>query len=116
MANILAMGDMWLRVPDTIAIELSGTLPKYISAKDIMLFILGKIGCRGAIGKVLEFRGSIIEHLSMDERMTLSNMAVECGAMCGLIVPDASPGDTKSNNLQPYCCAKFTISSYSLVA
>ncbi len=89
MANILAMGDMWLRVPDTIAIELTGTLPQYISAKDIMLFILGKISCQGAIGKVLEFRGSIIEQLSMDERMTLSNMAVECGAMCGLIVPDA---------------------------
>ena len=89
MANILATGEMWLCVPHTIAIELSGTLPKHISAKDIMLFILGKIGCQGAIGKVLEFRGSIIEHLPIDERMTLSNMAVECGAMCGLIVPDA---------------------------
>lgn len=88
MANILAMGDMWLRVPNTIVLELSGTLPQYISAKDIILFILGKIGCQGAIGKVLEFRGSIIEQLSMDERMTLSNMAVECGAMCGLIFPD----------------------------
>jgi homoaconitate hydratase family protein len=89
MANILATGDMWLRVPGTILFELGGTLPEGISAKDIMLFILGKIGCQGAIGKVLEFRGSIIEQLSIDERMTLSNMAVECGAMCGLIVPDA---------------------------
>jgi len=88
MANILATGEMWLRVPGTIALELSGTLPPNLSAKDIMLFILGRIGCQGAIGKVLEFRGSIIEQLSMDERMTLSNMAVECGAMCGLIVPD----------------------------
>jgi homoaconitate hydratase family protein len=88
MANILATGEMWLRVPGTIALELSGTLPPDLSAKDIMLFILGRIGCQGAIGKVLEFRGSIIEQLSMDERMTLSNMAVECGAMCGLIVPD----------------------------
>ena len=89
MANILATGDMWLRVPGTIVFELGGILPEGISAKDIMLFILGKIGCQGAIGKVLEFRGSIIEQLSIDERMTLSNMAVECGAMCGLIVPDA---------------------------
>lgn len=89
MANILAMGDMWLRVPSTILFELSGVLPEGISAKDIILFILGKIGCQGAIGKVLEFRGSIVENLSIDERMTLSNMAVECGAMCGLIVPDA---------------------------
>ena len=89
MANILATGDMWLRVPRTIVFELSGTLPEYLSAKDIMLFILGKIGCQGAIGKVMEFRGSVIEQLSIDERMTLSNMAVECGAMCGLIAPDA---------------------------
>ena len=89
MANILATGDMWLRVPSTIAIELTGTLPQNISAKDIMLFILSQIGSQGAIGKVLEFRGSIIDRLPMDERMTLSNMAVECGAMCGLIVPDA---------------------------
>ncbi len=89
MANILATGDMWIRVPGTIVFELSGTLPEYLSAKDIMLFILGKIGCQGAIGKVIEFRGSIIELLSIDERMTLSNMAVECGAMCGLIAPDA---------------------------
>jgi homoaconitate hydratase family protein len=88
MANILATGDMWLRVPSTILFELSGMLPEGISAKDIILFILGKIGCQGAIGKVLEFQGSIIEQLSIDERMTLSNMAVECGAMCGLIVPD----------------------------
>jgi homoaconitate hydratase family protein len=89
MANILATGDMWLRVPSTILFELSGMLPEGISAKDIILFILGKIGCQGAIGKVLEFRGSIIEQLAIDERMTLSNMAVECGAICGLIVPDA---------------------------
>ena len=89
MANILATKNMWIRIPSTIVFELSGTLPKHLSAKDIMLFILGKIGCQGAIGKVMEFRGSIIEQLSIDERMTLSNMAVECGAMCGLIAPDA---------------------------
>lgn len=89
MANILATGDLWLRVPATIVFVLSGTLPEHLSAKDIMLFILGKIGCRGAIGKVIEFRGTIIEELSIDERMTLSNMAVECGAVCGLIAPDA---------------------------
>ena len=89
MANILATGDMWLRVPSTMIIELTGTLPQNVSAKDIMLFVLGQIGCQGAIGKVLEFCGTIIDRLPMDERITLSNMAVECGAMCGLIVPDA---------------------------
>jgi homoaconitate hydratase family protein len=88
MANIFAMGDMWIRVPETLVFELSGTLPPHISAKDIILFILGQIGCAGATGKVMEFRGSIIEQLPFDERMTLANMAIECGAMCGLIAAD----------------------------
>ncbi len=89
MANLFATGDMWIRVPVTLRFELTGTLPPDISAKDIMLFILGQIGCDGAIGKVMEFHGSIIEQLPIDERMTLANMAIECGAVCGLIPPDA---------------------------
>ncbi|NJO78237.1 MAG: 3-isopropylmalate dehydratase large subunit [Cyanobacteria bacterium RM1_2_2] len=88
MANLFATGDMWLRVPTTLRFELTGTLPHHISAKDIMLFILGRIGCDGAIGKVMEFHGSVIAQLPIDERMTLANMAIECGAMCGLIPPD----------------------------
>lgn len=88
MANIFAMGDMWIRVPPTLVFELSGTLPAQISAKDIILFILGKLGCGGATSKVMEFRGSIIEQLPLDERLTLANMAIECGAMCGLIAAD----------------------------
>lgn len=89
MANILALGDMWIRVPATLRFELSGVLPPQICAKDIILFILGQIGCNGATGKVMEFCGSIINQLPMDERMTLANMAIEAGAMCGLIPPDA---------------------------
>jgi len=88
MANLFATGDLWLRVPGTLLFELSGTLPPGVSAKDIMLFILGQIGCDGAIGKVMEFRGQVIEQLPIDERMTLSNMAIECGAVCGLIPVD----------------------------
>jgi homoaconitate hydratase family protein len=88
MANIYATGDMWMRVPPTLVFELSGTLPQHISAKDIILFILGQIGCAGATSKVMEFRGSILTQLPFDERLTLANMAVECGAICGVIVPD----------------------------
>lgn len=88
MANIYATGDMWIRVPPTLVFELSGILPPKISAKDIILFILGQIGCAGATSKVIEFRGSILAQLPFDERLTLANMAVECGAICGLIVPD----------------------------
>jgi len=88
MANIFAMGDLWIRVPSTLKIEFSGNLPAECSAKDMMLFILGQLGCNGATGKVLEFCGEVIRQLSMDERMTLANMAVECGAVCGLMPVD----------------------------
>ena len=88
MANIFAMGDLWIQVPATLRIELSGKLPESVSAKDIMLYILGQIGCNGATGKVLEFVGSVVEQLPMDERMTLANMAIECGALCGLMPVD----------------------------
>lgn len=88
MANLFAMGDLWLRVPATIGIQLFGQLPPHLSAKDIMLFILGQLGSGGATGKVLEFSGSVIEHMPIDERMTLANMAIECGAMCGLMPVD----------------------------
>jgi homoaconitate hydratase family protein len=100
MANIFAMGDMWVRVPPTLLFKLEGTLPKYITAKDIILFILGKIGCDGAAGKVMEFRGSIINKMPMEERMTLSNMAIECGAMCGLIAPDETTRQYVKNSGQ----------------
>ncbi len=103
MANIYATGDMWIRVPQTLVFELSGTLPPHISAKDIILFILGQIGCAGATSKVMEFRGSIITQLPFDERLTLANMAVECGAICGLIVPDETTRNyVKSRSSQEF--------------
>jgi homoaconitate hydratase family protein len=89
MANVLATGDFWIRVPKTRRYILSGKVPDHISAKDIMLYILKQIGCSGARGKVMEFTGEVIEQLSIDERMTLSNMAIEAGAICGIIVPDS---------------------------
>lgn len=88
MANIFATGDMWIRVPATLKIELSGTLLPNLSAKDIMLFLLGELGCDFATGNVIEFAGPIIEQLSIDERMTLANMAIECGAVSGLMLVD----------------------------
>src|SRR5579859_24540 len=88
MANIFVMGDMWIRVPPTLLFKLDGILPEYVSAKDIMLFLLGQIGVEGARSMVMEFQGEVIDRLSVDERLTLCNMAIECGAMCGLIQPD----------------------------
>ncbi|MCP3983790.1 MAG: homoaconitate hydratase family protein [bacterium] len=89
MANLLAMGDVWVRVPPTLRVELRGQLPEGCCAKDLALFLLGQLGCDGASGKVLEFRGPGLDALPMEERMTLANMAVESGAVCGLMAPDA---------------------------
>jgi homoaconitate hydratase family protein len=88
MANLLRTGDFWIRVPETFAIELEGTLPAESSTKDVMLALLGRIGCDGAVDRALHFTGSGIAGLSMDDRMTLANMAVECGAVTGLVDVD----------------------------
>lgn len=89
MANLLVTGDVWLTVPATMRVRLAGRLPAVCSAKDVMLHLLSTIGCDGARGRVLEFCGAGVDAMGVDERMTLSNMAIECGAISGLIAPDA---------------------------
>lgn len=74
----------------TMKVDVQGTLPVGITAKDIILAIIGKIGHAGATGHVIEYAGSAIEALSMEERMTICNMSIEAGAKAGLIAPDAT--------------------------
>src|SRR5690606_31677678 len=76
------------RRPKTLAIEVSGRLKEGVTAKDLILAIIGKIGVSGGTGHVIEYRGSAIEALSMDERMTVCNMSIEAGARAGMIAPD----------------------------
>lgn len=87
-AFILGTGKIWERVPESIKIIFDGTLPKYLTAKDLILWLLKDITTEGANYKALEFSGSAMSQLSMDERMTLTNMAIETGAINGIIAVD----------------------------
>lgn len=88
VAVAMALGKTWLKVPRTFKIVVSGKLNEGVYSKDLMLHIIGMIGADGATYRALEFCGDTIENMSMSERFTLSNMAVEAGAKCGLIVAD----------------------------
>ncbi len=88
MAVIMARGKIWLKVPETIKIYVSGKFPNGISSKDLILKIAGKIGADGALYKAIEFCGPTIENMSLSSRFVLTNMAVELGAKAGYIIPD----------------------------
>ncbi len=74
--------------PATIRVDISGHLQDGVYAKDLILYIIGELGVNGATGRILEFRGKVVDDLSMEARMTLCNMAVEAGATCGMCAPD----------------------------
>src|ERR1700692_2664047 len=76
--------------PKTFRINVEGTLPIGVTAKDIVLHIIGQIGTAGATGHVIEYAGSAIRNLSMEGRMTICNMSIEAGARAGMIAPDAT--------------------------
>jgi 3-isopropylmalate/(R)-2-methylmalate dehydratase large subunit len=87
-AVAMALGKIWLRVPDTIRVVVKGKLPIGVYGKDIILHLIGKIGAAGATYKALEFIGDTIQNLGMAGRMTIANMAVEAGAKVGLFPSD----------------------------
>ena len=88
MAGCLATGQVWLKVPAAIKVNLTGKPNKYVSGKDVILHIIGKIGVDGGLYKSLEFRGEGIQNLSMDDRFTIANMVVEAGAKNGIFPVD----------------------------
>jgi len=85
---VLATQCLLQRRPKTLAIEVSNRLQPGVSAKDLVLAIIGRIGVNGGTGHVIEYRGSAIEALSMDGRMTVCNMSIEAGARAGMVAPD----------------------------
>lgn len=84
----MASGVTWFKVPPTIKVIFKGKLKKYVTAKDLILHLIGDIGVDGALYKTLEFSGEAISNMSMDGRLTLCNMAIEAGAKNGIIEPD----------------------------
>jgi 3-isopropylmalate/(R)-2-methylmalate dehydratase large subunit len=88
VGHVLATQCLLQRKPKTLAINVGGRLPADVTAKDLILNIIGTIGVGGGTGHVIEYRGSAIEALSMEQRMTICNMSIEAGARAGMVAPD----------------------------
>lgn len=88
MAAILGTGTLWVKVPETIRVEINGELPDGVMSKDIILRLIGDLGADGATYRALEFCGTTVEHMSVSSRMTMANMAIEAGAKCAMFTPD----------------------------
>ena len=84
----MATGKAWFKVPSAIRVTLTGSLPKWVSGKDVILHLIGKIGVDGALYKSLEFTGDGVSSLCMDDRFTIANMAIEAGAKNGIFPVD----------------------------
>ncbi len=88
VAACMAIGKVWLRVPHSIEVSFSGRLPRWVGGKDLILLLIGSIGVDGARYCALEFKGSTIAALPMDDRLSMCNMAIEAGAKNGIVPPD----------------------------
>ena len=106
VAYVLLYGKIWFKVPETIYFKLNGKLPSHVMAKDFILKIIGDIGTDGAAYKAMQFGGTGISEMSVEERLTLTNMTTEAGAKNGIIEPDqkirdylALRGATKYNEM-----------------
>ncbi|MDA1089792.1 MAG: aconitase/3-isopropylmalate dehydratase large subunit family protein [Proteobacteria bacterium] len=88
MVGVLATGEIWVRVPETLRLDVTGRLSAGVAAKDVILKLCGDIGIMGANYMVVEYGGDAVKAMTMDERMTLTNMAAELGAKTGIVAPD----------------------------
>ncbi|MBI4982978.1 MAG: 3-isopropylmalate dehydratase large subunit, partial [Candidatus Omnitrophica bacterium] len=88
LARCFVDGKIWLKVPHSVKFVYKGKLNKWVGGKDLILYTIGKIGVDGALYKAMEFCGPVINKLPMDDRFSMSNMAIEAGARAGIIAPD----------------------------
>jgi len=88
MAAGMATGMLWFKVPSAVKVTLTGKLPRFVSGKDVVLHLIGMIGVDGALYKSLEFAGEGVDSLTMDDRFTIANMAIEAGAKNGIFPVD----------------------------
>ena len=107
MASILGTGTMWIKVPETIKVTINGKLPENVTSKDIILRLIGDLGADGATYQALEFTGDTVANMTVASRMTMSNMAIECGAKCALFTPDEKTAE--------YCEVELTDEMKDLV-
>lgn len=89
-AHVLATQTLWQRRPKVMRIFIDGQRGRGVTAKDVILAIIGKIGAGGATGYAIEYAGPVIEAMTMEERLTVCNMSIEAGARCGMVAPDAT--------------------------
>ncbi|TEA78813.1 3-isopropylmalate dehydratase large subunit [Allopusillimonas ginsengisoli] len=87
-AHVLATQALWQRRPKTMRITISGKRSPEVSAKDVILSIISRIGSSGATGYAIEYAGTVIDEMSIEERLTICNMSIEAGARCGMVAPD----------------------------
>ena len=88
LAAAMAIGKVWLRVPESVRFTFTGRRGPWVTGKDLILYTIGRIGVSGALYRAMEFAGPVIHGLPMDDRLTMCNMAIEAGAKNGLIAPD----------------------------
>ena len=88
--HVLATQTLWQSPQKTMRISIDGVRPKGVSAKDVILAVIAKIGAAGAVGHVVEYAGSAVRAMSIEERLTLCNMSIEAGARAGMVAPDDS--------------------------
>ncbi|GAA4322440.1 3-isopropylmalate dehydratase large subunit [Pigmentiphaga soli] len=86
--HILATQSLWFRRPRTLRVTVEGALPRGVTAKDVILAIVGKVGLAGGTGHVIEYAGPAVRAMTMEQRMTMCNMSIEMGARAGMVAPD----------------------------